>query len=312
MSTVRIYKSTDPEAPAHPSSTPGSLNALLRACLVTGYGTGANTKAPAGWEEPFPETNNSACFRALSGVRQFYQFLEAADADVGIARSYDSMSDAQTGVGPLRGDKYFGKWFSGSYLAYGWTVIADEKTCYVFLSSVAGVVAHAFGEFYSFLQQDPYKALLVGHGSSTYMTSGAGQQMMNGASNAYSASGRAEIHTVVPMSGYSSTTRGEGTIWSFVDSPSYSTNSQRGIASPSPGVAHPVHPLSFFSSERSGVHGRFRGIYIPAAFRPRAHMEVFSMDGKTMMALHTGAQDTTDVYKGEIWVDISGSWEESA
>jgi len=47
---VRVYRSTDPEAPVL-SGTVGSLINVLRACLVDGYGT----QAPAGWSMPYTD-----------------------------------------------------------------------------------------------------------------------------------------------------------------------------------------------------------------------------------------------------------------
>ena len=172
MSTVRIYKSTDPGAPPHPSSTIGSMAALLRACLVDGWTDGEFTAVPAGWEEPFVETNNYACFRALSGARQFYQIDDNVDVDVTVMRSYDSMSDAVTGVGQ-KGETFFGKWYSAP-LSQHWLIVADEKTCYVFLEDnytySPHLKPHGFGDFYSYMAEDTENWFFAGHSSSTIMS----------------------------------------------------------------------------------------------------------------------------------------------
>ncbi len=167
--TVHVYQSTDPGAPVHPSSTRGSMAALLRACLVTGYGAGDSWFDPAGWEEPFVEANNCACFRATSGARQFFQIDDTqTSANVTLMRAYESMSDAETGEGNWA-SRYFGKFYS-SDTATSWMVISDERTCYVFLRGKYGnVVPHGFGEFASCADDDPYNSFVVGHGGSSVM-----------------------------------------------------------------------------------------------------------------------------------------------
>lgn len=142
------------------------MAALLRACLVTGFGAGDSWLDPAGWEEPFPETNNCACFRATSGARQFYQIDDTmADADVAYIRAFESMADAGTGEGQWAGH-YFGKWYS-SATATGWMVIADERTCYLILRGIyANSFPHGFGEFSSCADDDPYNSFVIGHGNS--------------------------------------------------------------------------------------------------------------------------------------------------
>ncbi len=163
MSTVRIYQSTDPAAPPHPSNVRGSMAALLRACLVTGYGNGADHKEPAGWEEPYPETNNKACFRAVEGTaRQFYQVNDQDyDQDVTYCTSFDSMSSAETGEG-ARGAVYLGKWYDSSHSQH-WAVIADERTCYVVLQSQDSYILHGFGEYHSLIDDDPCPSFIAGH-----------------------------------------------------------------------------------------------------------------------------------------------------
>ena len=60
LKPVTLFKSTDEGAPVL-SASAGSLKALLKACLVTGYGN----KTALGWEMPFEDANNAA-FRSKS------------------------------------------------------------------------------------------------------------------------------------------------------------------------------------------------------------------------------------------------------
>ncbi len=166
MSTVRIYRSTDPGAPPHPSSVRGSMAALLRACLVTGWTSGDFTAEPAGWEEPFEEINGYACFRALQGTAQmFYQIDDFTTNDnVTLMTMFDSMGDAQSGTGS-RGAVYFGKWYNATESQH-WVVIADEKTCYVVLDGQDWNIIHGFGEYTSLIDNDPCPAFISGHNDS--------------------------------------------------------------------------------------------------------------------------------------------------
>ncbi len=235
MSTVRVYRSTDPGAPPHPSATRGSMAALIRACLVAGYGNiaidgitvtggiatatitnntlevgtvieitgatpaelnaewkitaadsgtitfstpgiadvtatgtiGASIPA-AGWEEPYAETNHKACFRALTGDRKFYQIDDNHDATYSgraILRGFDSMSDAETGVG-WESWCYIGKRAYNDYDDYlpttgRWVVVTDEKTVYVFLANRYGYCPHGFGEYESFFAESD--SFISGH-----------------------------------------------------------------------------------------------------------------------------------------------------
>ncbi len=173
MSTVHIYKSTDPGAPAHPSSERGSMAALLRACLIDGYGSGDDWFDPAGWEEPYGEVNHYACFRSLEGdARLFYQVDDLNySEDVTRMTMFDSMSDAETGFGD-RGSVYFGKWYNATE-SQKWVVVADERTCYVVLESEDDNVVHGFGEYLSLIDDDPCPAFLAGHGDSEALANDA-------------------------------------------------------------------------------------------------------------------------------------------
>lgn len=314
MSTVRVYRSTDVGAPAHPTQTMGTLAALLRACLVTGYGTGIDEKLPAGWEEPYPETNGFSCFRALSGVRQFFQFNDstAINLNTTLLTSFDSMSDAQTGIGP-RGTTYFGKWYSDTAVTdYGWTVIADERTCYVLLGNVYGMGPHAFGEFYSYVGDDPYKSLIAGHHSSTSFATTNNYAMCAGyatLSNTYDL-----IKTVAPLTGYVSVGYGRNYVRSYSTGNSTTINAGDGTTvAPITGLAYPVEPLTIVSGNTAAYHGKFRGVYAPAAYKPKTHNVPFTFEGKTILPIHTGIGNSSSfTYQGEIWFDITGTWEESA
>lgn len=312
MSTVRVYKSTDVDAPAHPNATRGSMAALLRACLVTGYGS----QPAAGWEEPFAESNNKACFRALSGAKQFYQVDDSmASTDVSALKFFDSMTDAETGIGE-RGGGYFGKRDAGTDgYSTQWFVIADEVTCYVFLMAQYGLVPHGFGEFFSYLPGDGLASFIAGHLDTSGLPDYYNQSsaMTNGATTTVG-SLTALNPPICLASSLSGTDAALAVLLGISGSYSngYSINSAQFFSAPLEGQSYPVYPGVFtcYSPNELGVRGSFRGIRYPAALNPKTDGEIFVCDGKTFIALNYGYAANAYCY-GQLWVDITGSWEAS-
>ncbi|WP_155997817.1 hypothetical protein [Thioalkalivibrio sp. ALJ8] len=59
MSDVHVYKWDDADAPVLNSDGPGAMANLLRKCLVDGYGSGDQEKAPAGWTMDWDSDTNA-------------------------------------------------------------------------------------------------------------------------------------------------------------------------------------------------------------------------------------------------------------
>ncbi len=96
---VRVFKSADVDAPQLNFDSTG-LKTVLKACLVTGYGTGIDEKKALGWEMPF-ETGTKAVFRSKSPSAT--GCCLCID-ETGLQRSakvcaYRRMSDVDTGDG---------------------------------------------------------------------------------------------------------------------------------------------------------------------------------------------------------------------
>jgi len=309
MSTVRVYKSTDSGAPAHPTATKGTMAALLRACLVTGYGS----KAPAGWSEPHVESGNIACFRAPEGAQQFFQLADtqATNVNVAVMAGFESMSDVATGQGGW-GSKYFGK-RSTVVGSTAWWVVADERTVYVFLDTTRGLTGHVFGEYRSFVDDDPYNSLIGGH---------------QNAGGVYTISGpspNANAGVLFLNPGKKVTDTFTATVSSFYDGPSHAKNGvstigPTGLANNSafingalqfPVVAalsYPVVTPYIINGSNGSVCGRYRGIYCPLAFRPKTHGTTFELGGKTFLPLDLGYGTGGDTH-GQVWLDTTGTWE---
>jgi hypothetical protein len=139
---TRYFRWDDPGAPTL-SGTAGSLLDILRACLVgtagVAYGTGATEKLAAGWTEEFTGTNVAAFRNSLAaGGTGGYLRVDDSSAQVALLRSFGSMSDLDTGVGPMpltSGTFATGapvkKSESSNATARPWILLADERTFYL-------------------------------------------------------------------------------------------------------------------------------------------------------------------------------------
>jgi hypothetical protein len=244
----------------------------------------------------------------LSGVRKFYQIDDTLpDADVAYINCYDSMSDAETGVGNRGGGAYFGKHYSAANPDTSWHVVADEKTCYVMLRSLYGYIPHGFGEFWSLVDVDPHKAFLSGHGTAVYMSSYGAVGMMASSTSAKLLVYRDPDGTLreTPVPVYMALSPlGEGS--------GRALNSTSDAPAVTAGIAYPVVPAWMWQTgPPCAAYGHLRGVYYPVAYRPKADGEEFVFEGKNMLSLDLGANGSSTLYLGQIWLDITGSWEES-
>lgn len=141
--TPTVYKSTDPGAPALTGQN-GSLRDVLRAVLVTGYGSGGDAKAGAGWTEPFSGTNVSA-FRnsPITGTGGYLRVDDSStyagsNARSGLLRSYEAMSDVDTGTGPAPTTAQYAQGLlmpkskTLDSTARAWMAVANERFLYLF------------------------------------------------------------------------------------------------------------------------------------------------------------------------------------
>ena len=94
------YSSTDVGAPALPDVN-GSTNALLYACLCTGYGS----KPGAGWTREFTGTNLAVFKQGAGGNGRYLRVFDGGrDASTNRRvnlRAYESMTAVSTGTGPF-------------------------------------------------------------------------------------------------------------------------------------------------------------------------------------------------------------------
>lgn len=106
LKPVILFKSTDEGAPVL-SASAGSLKALLKACLITGYGN----KTALGWEMPFEEAN-AAVFRSQSPESpRFCLKINQPQQRVCTVQAFRAMSSLTAGSGE------FG--YTGNYQKFG-------------------------------------------------------------------------------------------------------------------------------------------------------------------------------------------------
>lgn len=306
MSTVRVYKSTDPGAPPHPSATRGSMAALLRACLVEGWTSGDFVAEPAGWEEPYPEINNYACFRAMDGARQFYQIDDSlSSSKVAYIYGCESMPDSTTHIAAW-GEHYFGKQYDATY-SQKWTLIADERTVYLVLGTRYGNIIHGFGEFDSLVPEDPYNSFTAGHGRSDELeyygsTPFSDSEPVDSASHTH-----LEMHRSA-TGNYAA--NGSICTISGMDSPGGDISSASAAGT---GLGWYYIP-AFLTCETDGendldlVRGKLRGVMVPIARQPLADREVWTdpKTGRTYIAI--SYQTHASSYAGQYLFDITGDW----
>jgi hypothetical protein len=142
MSTVRIYRSTDPSAPVA-DSQPGSVIQILTACLVSGYGT----LAPAGWSVSNISTNISEYTMGAGGTNSRLWVDDTGELYANV--------EGRRGSGPTL------QRFSARQYFYpttnivrsicprpnlrGWTLVANARAVHLFVEDgVSGVFSYMF------------------------------------------------------------------------------------------------------------------------------------------------------------------------
>ncbi len=183
--TVTLYRSTDTSAPTL-SGTSGDLLTVLDKCLITGYGSKTN----AGWSYTTGFTNpsgNVAMFKQGAGSNGYSFRINDSGARVGTTdeaagtlsgkesriRGYEApnLLTDPTGAAnpfPLIADSANG-WFIRKSLTAdattrNWVVLADARTCHVFIQttdvSAANWFGWSMGEYYSYKSADAGRTYL--------------------------------------------------------------------------------------------------------------------------------------------------------
>ncbi|AOG22232.1 hypothetical protein [Acidovorax sp. RAC01] len=168
---VTVYRSTDVGAPLL-SNANGSLIAVMKACLVDGYGS----KAAAGWTAPFTGTNLIAFKEGAGGNNRFLRVFDGGTDTstnrVIKVRAYENMTAISTGTGPCPTTGQMGGNGAGfSYFVAGrvspnpsWVLVATSSFFHLIVEQGdAGTYPEymGFGTFFSDLPGDTFNTMLI-------------------------------------------------------------------------------------------------------------------------------------------------------
>jgi hypothetical protein len=143
--TFRMYRSTDASAPILRGQA-GSLKALLKACLVTGYGS----RPGAGWLNPFSATNIEV-FRPGSGSQNYFQIDDrgsVASARNALVTMFSDMTSATVGSNQtpatydVNQQRHIPKSITANSTVREWKVFASDQACFIFTNT--GMLPNAF------------------------------------------------------------------------------------------------------------------------------------------------------------------------
>ena len=168
--TVRVYRSTDAGAPTF-NNAPGNVTALLKACLVTGYGS----KPAAGWTNPYSGSNVEV-FRQGAGNLRYLWVDDSLPSSTypyqTLYRGFEVMGSASVGSGgfPSSTQPFSVPRSSGGSVAstpHGWALIATEKFFYFFWGTSPATSPFSyprsmcFGDYISYLPGDLFNTMLI-------------------------------------------------------------------------------------------------------------------------------------------------------
>lgn len=161
----------------------GSLNNILKKCLVEGYGS----KPGAGWTVAFEDIpTNKLVLRNTGGSGMYYRFDDNVDYRYASCIAYHAMTDMNTGTNEIPPQAGSGGWLAnnpvGIWKRYNanaaegtwWHIIACEKAAYIFTKNVNnqsyGLTAQSngvwvctfIGDIKSYIPNDPYCGALCG------------------------------------------------------------------------------------------------------------------------------------------------------
>lgn len=179
MSLVHKYTYLDQGAPKL-DYTKGSLNTVLKTCLVTGWTNSSGvTISGAGWECPYEDTvNGKAVFRStLSGSNGCYLYvndnapISAGDYRFAQVQAYASMSDLNVGTEPFSDWNDTSRvWFKVDSTTSGitarWEVYASDRSFYIVTRDTASYtnrIINFFGDYKCRDEMFPYNTMLT-HG----------------------------------------------------------------------------------------------------------------------------------------------------
>lgn len=126
---VTVFSASDAGAPTLTADI-GSLKTLLKACLVTGYGS----KQGLGWQMAFESTDkNSAAFKSADPTASgFYFKIDNSTTGTAKLSAYKAMTDINTGTKPLVVNQSY------DLAASNWMLVGHGKAFILLLDITVG------------------------------------------------------------------------------------------------------------------------------------------------------------------------------
>lgn len=316
MAVPTVYRYDDASAPVL-DGTVSSLIALLDACLVNGYGA----KAAAGWTKPHAGTNKAA-FRndSAAGTGMYLRVLDDASGTGGardaIVRAYSSMSDVDTGTHPAPTvaqtavGLYMKKSVTADSTARPWILVADEKTCYLWVATAgAGVETYSFYAFgdYEALDGDTAFNYFLSARSATASTTSVGGASEHGIMGGFSGANFTSTALTTGTVTLGSDAAGTGASVRGTQSWMFGTNGGAGGGhnnhweSPEPLTLNNFWTVPYLVSAE-GIRGRTRGLRYPmnkiyTVYQPE---DVIVVGGETLLIVgHYGGNNSAGSVVGD-------------
>jgi hypothetical protein len=315
MPTVTVYASTDGSAPVLTGAV-GSLNSLLDACLVSGYGA----KSAAGWTKPYTGTNKAVFRINTTDGTGLYLNVDDSAPGAGGAREalmtgFETMSSVGTGTGqfPTAGQLALGSAPSGAVVcrksttadatARAWTLVASSTFFYLFtetgdFTNPAAPMAFGFGDIFSYKASDAYRTIIIGRNNVN--TGAVGSEAFSGLLNMAAGASATIAGHFMPRSWTAlgtSTPVGKNIDYFMTGNATFNagngTSGTTSLSSSVPGIGlfasgavqypNPVDGGLYLSPIRINHGGAIRG-YLPGAWcpvqdRPLNHNDTYSGTG---------------------------------
>lgn len=278
-----FYTSTDAGAPTLPGQA-DSLNNLLKACLVDGYGA----KAAAGWTAPYYDSATKQRVFLTAGSPAAYLLVQDNGQSTGGLREarifgYESMSAHNAGIGqfPTAAQRPNGYCIRKSATADAtsrkWWMAADGQRFHLFIETGdtnTYAVPYHFGKFKSYKPNDNHAFLIVARifeNSTTYNTTSDPAATRN---NSTSTADRAHIMRTYTGVG-SAAQAGLITDSAKANITSTTMVGSTGLQYPMP-VDGGLYMAKTYITETGIVRGELPGIWCPLHSRPLAHEDTFT------------------------------------
>lgn len=299
MGAPKVYRWDDSGAPQL-AGVAGSLIALLKACLVDGYGS----KSAAGWTMPHVSAGlDVAAFRSspTNGNGFFYRVVDTSAVATGKSSElygYESMTSETTGLGATPVVYVYKSSSTSSSTYRQWMIIADDQSAYIFIAPALTSIGASdddicvtfMGDFLSVISGDGYGSGVIG----AYTT------------NTFSYFGSFMSWSSATDSGHFTIRKssGIGGASGFCGHPGAGPS---GNMIGGTGPAHPINgaqTLIARAAINDGAANSFRG-YLPGLYYPCHNMpfDNFATVETDYLAMRISAKTTA--YTGQVLMDLT-------